>query len=61
MNDAKEQVVVRLNAFQVAIDGMAGGADKVTAQRELDALILALADANACGPLRRGYELVRPA
>ena len=60
MNDAKEQVVVRLNAFQVAIDGMSG-ADKVIAQRELDALVQALVDANACGPLRRGYELVRPA
>ena len=57
MNQAKHNLVSRVAAFQVAVNAMSPGAPKTSMQTELSALILALVDAEACGPLRTGNEV----
>ena len=57
MNQAKHNLVDRVAAFQIAINAMSPGAPRTSMQTELSALILALVDAEACGPLRVGNEV----
>ena len=56
MDQAKHDLVSRVAAFQIAINAMSPGAPKTSMQGELSALILALVDVEACGPLRVGNE-----
>jgi hypothetical protein len=53
----RHEVVECVSSFQIAINELAPGPVKATMQEQLDALIVALANGNVCGPLRVGHEV----